>query len=212
MEPEPGFEISLIWQLRVVSALCLVVPLPVKLWLSRIPDLAPSFIPTVTQKFAELNGLHFALKVEPFGPCARMSLYYQNRYDQACFAKISLTQTRGFFWSENDKPQIDFIISAAGGEYGKQSLIWPIPPKLRGKAASWQATGTNKYPSGRGTLLIGQNGMIVAKSDMGVTERTVWFDTVMAAGGDTVNEQPSELVTERIWKLGDPVVHNSKLR
>lgn len=197
---EAGFT----WGMRIFSTLCLVMPIFTMIWLHRLPDLAPGFLAKMRGGPAERDGLHFVCKMEVEDSRGCMVVYYQNRYNRPCDAKISLRVQPSLF-KDTEMPKFTFNISAEGGEYGKQSMVWAIPRILQGKKANWDITAEIKYPKGRGTLLIGRSGLETGRTSFTIRHGSVFVQITTPTGVDNFLTQPAELQSKILWKMGDPL-------
>jgi hypothetical protein len=221
----PG-EVGLVWTMRLASAFCLLAPIGVSIWLSKLADPVPDFLAGISKAFFECDGLSFLVTVEKASDYARMVVYYQNRFEKPCIATIAVGPTRKAFADLNGLPMFEFKLSAEGAEFGKQSLAWSVPLRFQGKKILWDVAAQVRFPAGRGALLRGHNGATVGDHLIGGGEEAVKAVTglVLSAARlpsmparsarveltlptDIVPDRkpPSDLTTETIWKLGAAV-------
>lgn len=216
MKPSSPSDIDLLRNLRIASVVFFVTPIAIAIWIARIPDPVPDFLAKISKGFFERDGLCFLFTVEDKESCARMVVYYQNRFDKPCTAKIFIGPTAKAFTNLNGLPTFEFNLSCQSAEFGKQSRAWSIPSHFQGKKVLWDVAAQVKYPSGRGALLRGRNGAAVGDHIVGTGEQAVKAVTGRSARSarieltmpDKIITGPtnsSDLVRETIWKLGDPI-------
>ncbi len=223
MKPSPEADAAFLWNIRIGSAICFLAPIAIMLWVSRLPNLAPDFLGEISPQYFERDGLCFLFVVEKAEPCARMVLFYQNRFEKPCEAKVLIGPTPVALANLDGLPKFQFSLSPQGGEFGKQSLAWSIPSRFQGGNVLWDVAAQVKYPSGRGVMLRGRNGADVGDHLIGTAEeaakavtslllgpasisgKSARINLKMPTGGASDYRQPSELLGETIWKLGSPI-------
>jgi hypothetical protein len=226
MKPSMAADAAILWNIRIVSAICFLAPIAITLWVARLPDPVPDFLGKISKNFFERDGLCFLFTVEKSEPHARMVLYHQNRFDKPCNARIVIGPTPKAFADLEGLPRFEFSVSSQSAEFGKQSLAWSVPSRFQGTSVLWDVAAQVKYPSGRGVLLRGRNGANVGDHLISTGEEAVKAVTGLVLGAAHLNsssgrsarveliipkgvasdpKQPSDLLNEMIWKLGDPV-------
>jgi hypothetical protein len=216
MKPSSPSDIDLLRNLRIASVIFFFTPIAIAIWVSRIPDPVPDFLAKISTRFFERDGLCFLFTVEEKESCARMVLYYQNRFDKPCTAKIFIGPTAKAFTNLKGFPTFEFNLSSQSAEFGKQSLAWSIPVHFQGKKVLWDMAVQVKYPSGRGALMRGRNGATVGdhiigsgdqavKAVTGVSAKSARVELMMPDKIIKVPTNSSGLMRETIWKLGDPI-------
>ena len=217
MKPSSPSDVDLLRNLKIASVLCFLTPIAIAIWVSRLPDPVPDFLGTISTSFFERDGLCFLIVVEKKESHARMVLYYQNRFNNPCAAKIFVGPTAKAFTDLKGLPSFEFNFSCQSGEFGKQSFAWSIPLRFQGKKVLWDVGAQVKYPSGRGILLRGRNGAAVGdhligtgeqavKAVVGVSARSARVELMMPDNIIEDRERPSDLMSETIWKFGDPIL------
>jgi hypothetical protein len=218
---------ELTWIIRIASAGLFLTPIGLWIWLSRITDPVPDFLSSMSAKFFEQNGFCFLFTADAKDSHARMNLFYQNRYDRLCLAKVAIGPTQKAFADLHGLPNFEFKVCCQGGEYGRQSLAWSIPLRFQGKAVLWDVAAEVDYPSGQqGMLLRGRTGVQVGdhlqttgeeavKAVTGLIGSMFHIHSHQAGPGRTELLLPTEIVpdgtlptdlkSETIWTLGDPV-------
>jgi hypothetical protein len=217
MKPSPAADMAFLWKIRIASLACFVAPIVILLWVRRLPDLVPDFLAQISPKYFERDGLCFLLSVELVESRARMVVHYQNRFDRPCDVRILIAPTPKAFLDLDGLPRFEFDVSVQGGEFGKQSLAWSVPSRFQGHSVLWDVAAKVRYPSARGNLLRGGNGMDVGErivSQSGVAlkaigslvhlhsaEKLARVESPMPKGGASDFRQPADLQQETIWKL-----------
>jgi hypothetical protein len=220
IRPESPSDVSLLRSLRVLSVVLFLLPIAVSIWLARIRDPVPDFLSAMSRGLFERDGLCFTLMAEKDGDHARMTVYYQNRFDRLCIAKILIGPTRKAFTDLHGLPTFEFNFSCEGAEFGKQSLAWSVPLRFQSKKVLWDVAAKVRFPTGRGVLLRGRNGATVGDNLIGGGEEAAKAVAGLVFGAGTARparveltlpadiipdqKQPSDLRGETIWKLGDP--------
>ena len=164
---------------RVVWALRLGCPIGVALfaWMfvrvknrrENLPDLlAQAF---GRGRYFERDGLCFAFRpvLTTDGRCW-MQVYFQNRYERPCVARIVLRPPSRTFWIGRWPMQaIDVTVECDGAAFGVHRTPWPVPFKLQGRTAKFDTACRARYPQGRGRLLRFREGARtgVPGSDLG---------------------------------------------
>lgn len=221
IRPESPSDVSLLRSLRVLSVILFLTPIAVSIWLRRINDLVPDFLSAISKDFFERDGLCFILTTEKDGDHARMAVFYQNRFDKLCIVKVLVGPTRKAFTDLHGLPSFEFDFVCQGAEFGKQSLAWSVPLHFQGKKVLWDVAAQVKFPAGRGVLLRGSNGATVGDKLIGGGEEAAKAVASLVLGGTTARsarleltmpnniipdqKQPSDPLSETIWKLGDPL-------
>ena len=223
MKASSGADGALLWKIRIVGMILFVAPIVITIWAARIRDLAPDFLTRISPDYFERDGLCFLFLVEKSQSRARMVLCYQNRFEKPCEANVFIGPTPIALGDLAGLPNFQFSLSLKGGEFGKQSLAWSVPSRFQGGKVLWDVAAKVKYPAGRGVLLRGRNGANVGDHLVGVGEeavkalasviispgsisgRSARTELKMPAGEDSDVRQPSELLSETIWKWGDPI-------
>ncbi|PYJ56218.1 MAG: hypothetical protein DME24_22960 [Verrucomicrobia bacterium] len=226
IKPSNHSDVTLTWIIRFASVVCFLTPIGVSIWLSRLADPVPDFLAGISTRFFERDGLSFLITVEKAADYARMVVYYQNRFDKPCIATIAVGPTRKAFTDLDGLPIFEFNLSVEGAEFGKQSVAWSIPLRFQGKKILWDVAAQVKFPAGRGVLLRGRNGAAVGDHLVGGGEEAVKAVTSLVLSAAHLHsmparaarveltlpanilpdrKQPSNLTTETIWKLGDPI-------
>jgi len=211
-----------IWWIRIISLSICLVSLSLLIWSATFKDKAPDYLAGICPKYFERDGFCFGIGPEGQDRHARLSFYYQNRYERPCEGTIWLVPIRVAFKDISGLPEFKVTISCAGGEFGKKSCACGLPIRFRGEAILWDVAAQTKYPSGRGKLLRVRDGVRV-----GTEIRFGGFRQIIRFLGFFLHlhtEKPTRLKIkfpdemfsfetirdwkqETLWKTGDPDLH-----
>jgi hypothetical protein len=207
-----------IWWVRIVSLCICLVCLSLLIWSATFKDKAPDYLAKICPKYFERDGFCFGIGPEVEGNQARISFYYQNRYERPCEGIIWLVPTKVAFKDISGLPEFKVEIICAGGEFGKKSCVCGLPLRFKGEGILWDVAAQTKYPNGRGKLLRVRDGIRV-----GTEIRFAAFRQIIRFVGFFVSlhsEKPvrmkmkfrdemfsfeniSDWKQETIWKIGD---------
>jgi hypothetical protein len=189
-------------------------------------DPVPDFLSSIAPRFFERDGFCFSIGVEKEEGHARIRVFYQNRFSEPSVAKVFIGPTQKAFTNLGGLPKFEFQISCTSGEFGSQSIAWVVPTNFEGKKVLWDVAAQVKYPSGRGVLLRGKNGIhvndhLVNSGEEAVKALTGLFlgaahihtmpkgqgrvEMLLPTGMIAKNSESWGLQSKTIWKLGDSV-------
>lgn len=149
-----------IWLSRGLIAVG-VIGLAIVVWALMRRDRAPDFLRQRFRNPFECNGLFFMVMFETHDEIAHLVIAFQNRYSRPCIPTIKLTHQVRFRQLPLELPPIEFAVD--GGEFGVCRMPINIPEQLRGCELSFDLTGRNHFPEGRGRMLLFRDGMAIGK-------------------------------------------------
>ena len=152
IKPGPG-NIELTWWARILGGICLAIPITTSIWLSRIPDLAPEYLPTTGQSYFEADGFCFLPTLSVRDGRCHFVVLFENRFEQCTEVTIMLNPTRVAFRETSDLVPIRFHFTCPAGGSGNASRIVSIPLRLAGKQLYYDVTATSLYQHGKGREL-----------------------------------------------------------
>jgi hypothetical protein len=127
--------------------------------LDQLPD---KLAETVGEKYLERAGLCFAFAPIAVDGRCWMRIFFQNRYENACRARIVLQPPRkSFSLGRIDMPGIDVDIFCDGGAFGLCGFNWAVPAKRQGRKLAFEVAAEATYPNGQGKRLRSRKGIEV---------------------------------------------------
>jgi hypothetical protein len=134
-------------------------------------DRAPDLLRSVTPKPFECGGLCFLPTVESIEGATCLTVWFQNRYSKPCIPTIRLHAPDERWQLEN----IEF--AADGAEFGVFRRAINIPDYLLGRKITFEITGKNHFPDGRGRMVRFRDGLVVGQ----LSQKALNVITVAAA-------------------------------
>jgi hypothetical protein len=188
---QPARGESSIWIGRIISTLTVAVAGILLIYSKTRKNKAPDLLAKICPSYFERNGLCFAIIPEIVGGQSRISVYYQNRYEQPCEAVIWLAPTKVAFKDVSELPEFKTTILSEGGEFGRKSCDFGLPLHFKNEAIMWNVAASTKYPKGRGRLLRLQDGLRVGtEAEIGAGREFLRF---IAAVGLFHFEKPARI-------------------
>src|SRR5579871_404686 len=115
---EPG-----VWWFRFGGILVLVSVAGYCRWNSRRKDLAPDYFERY-QHFFEKDGFAFVVGTEVSAGICRFCVHFQNRYERACEAKVTIRTSERFLAPQRHLPDATVSFRCEPGAFGKASINW----------------------------------------------------------------------------------------
>jgi hypothetical protein len=135
-----------------------------------LPDLLREIVP----HYFERDGLCFAFVPSTINGVCWVQVFFQNRYEKVCSARIVLQPPAKSFWiGRLPLPTINVDIDCDGGAFGTYRTPWAVPLKVQGKTVKCDISCTTKYPSGRGKLLRFREGLRVGAPSSDIARAAV---------------------------------------
>lgn len=214
------------WLKIILPVLCVSL-LTLLIWAQSRRDKAPDFLAHVSRRYFERDGFCFALVPRVHQGHHAMDVYFQNRHDRCCAARVVLKVCAGPFTTRPEIGNLDSRVACGPAEYGYTSIPWPIPPQLQGTKLTLNIYADVRYPEGRGKLLRYRNGVRVRAASGDIVEtglfaaaalaghiviaRTANITVKIPAGVSSTLPDASSSRTWILWKPGDPVPHQPGL-
>jgi hypothetical protein len=126
---------------------------------ARRKETLPDMLGQITPRYFERGGFCFAFSLVVHDRTAWMQVFFQNRYERACQARVVLTPPKTFFLNRAKTQGIDAEITCDGAAFGVYRAPWPINEKLQGKKISCEVACSASYPAGSGRLVRFREGM-----------------------------------------------------
>jgi hypothetical protein len=159
---------EIVWATRI-GAPAIVIAIS---WLlirnMRRKEILPDMLAKITPQYFEANGLSFAFVPAIADGICWMHVFFQNRYEKMCQARIVLTPPKTFFLGRSKTQGIDIQIDCEGAAFGVHRTPWPINQKLQGKTVKCEVGCTNRYPTGAGKLMRFREGLRCSPPSSGV--------------------------------------------
>jgi hypothetical protein len=156
-----------VWILRLLAPLVATLLLFLLIRDELREDDLPDLIRQIVRKCFERDGLCFAFVPTVADGICWMNVYYQNRFENACTARIVLQPE-----SKSKPPSpllgIDARVECGGGAFGVLNIPWPIPADLQGRAMRFEVGCEISYPTGRGKTLRYREGLSVGSPGGGL--------------------------------------------
>jgi hypothetical protein len=160
-------------------------------WSMLRKDRQPDLLRTVSRNVFERDGFCFALGVAERGKYGELRVYYQNRYDRPCQARVVIRPARGFFLSRPEVESITLTIDCPGAGFGVARLPFGVPDRMQGKRQRLDVAADVNYPDGRGTMVRFRGGVQVGGANLEGWKIAV---TVAGAlGGKVVLWKPAQV-------------------
>ncbi len=203
--------------MRIVLPVLVTWSLFALIWAATRKDQAPDFLSKLSSQFFERDGFCFSVDLQVTDAVCLLCVYFQNRYELPCTAQIS------FLVAASDSSAFQNLtmnISCGPAEFGRRMSPWAIPKSLQGKIATMSLMTGVEYPEGRGSLLRFREGIRTGAIKESSARNLLIL--AMALSGHIIIEKPArlqvalpsnledppvprEIVTETIWRLGDPL-------
>ena len=214
------------WPARLGFPTAGLASLGLLLWAVMRRDKAPDFLRQVAGSYFENGGFCFAIVPAIRERTYRLDIYYQNRYERPCRARVIMQPSLQFFLNRRPIGSITVAIECGGGSFGVASVPWAVPGAFQGKKQSFDIGADVKYPLGHGAMLRYRDGLQVG----GANEPTWVAITTLAGalGGILVLYKPAKctfelpsdveetvpeeapILFETLWRPGDPPNEHGK--
>ena len=117
-------------------------------------EILPDLLLQRTGSYFEQGGFCFGFVPIVINGISWMQIYFHNRYERPCSARVVLQPPREYFLGKQLRLlPIDVKVECGGAEFGVCRAPWPIPRRLQGKKKKYEVACDVKYPRGRGKLL-----------------------------------------------------------
>lgn len=199
------------------------------LWrLSHRPDEAPDFLRSMFKdqfrRPFEAGGVCFVVIPESGGGVAELHIFFQNRWEAPCQARITIRRDHGFAWSHKKMEIATVRFWCEGGSFGLVRVPIGVPRALQGKRKRLAASASVGYPQGRGRMIRFKAGKRVGSGDIGAGtiaaahllggvagaamaahQAAGQFRMTYPAGVAEEVPPDAEVAVETLWRPGDPV-------
>jgi hypothetical protein len=210
---------AVVWALRLGFPLAAFACLATLLWAHFRKDRAPDFLKQHVGQYFERDGFCFHVACTTEGSIALLTLYFQNRYERPCDARVVVQPSRGFWMNRPIGGVVAVDFCCDGGAFGVTRVPWGIPHEYQGKTGSFDVAAAVRYREGRGGMLRFRDGLAVGKTSL-----DGWQVTLTVAGllaGKVVMNKPAKfklsfpaavstearpewpVTTETLWRPGD---------
>lgn len=152
---------STTWLFRTIPIAIAIGAIGVFLWLHRRRDLAPDLLAQQVGRYFERNGFCFNfLPTEGDGKCLFL-LFFQNRYEKPCTAKIAV---RPVTFRGAHETLVFMNVQCPGAAFGVCTKAIGVPAKLQGKKVSFDVGADVDYPEGQGSMLRFRDGILLRRN------------------------------------------------
>jgi hypothetical protein len=124
-------------------------------------DKLPDYLAAVAGPvYYEADGLCFlpVVRMNENGQ-AELSLYYQNRYENYCYAVVHMRPPADGFVIRPGARDVHFTFKADGGDFGVIHQPIAVPRHLQGEIVEVQLAAVSRYPRSHGARLRSKEGM-----------------------------------------------------
>jgi hypothetical protein len=173
------------------------------------PDLLPDFLGKRFKFFLDTGTLSFMFNFESVRGVCWIVVYFQNRHEGPCQARIAITSSKRLYGVTPYFPLILVDISCPGAGFGKTGQAVGVPPEAAGREVTFDIGATVRFPAGPGRKLRYRGGIPVRHDEHFVGPSSPAQVTMEIP--DQVGEFPPSNLwprTEITWKLGDPLPAN----
>ena len=140
----------------VTGAVSLVVCLGsivLLVWLGRRKDHAPDYLKQMFKQRYDCAGLGLAAETDAADGIGYFNIYFQNRFERACQAKVVIKRSHGLALTEKARVCVSAILSCPGGAFGVARVPLAVPTKHQGRNRRFELTVEVSYTSGQGKQL-----------------------------------------------------------
>ena len=209
------------WPYRLGGPVVAVTGFGTFFWAHYRRDLAPDFLSEQFATYFDQNGFCFALLADVHKGFGVLRLYFQNRHERSCNARVAARPKQALFglWKEATMDAVMFNVACPPAGYGVVTLPVSFAPDARGRDVTLQVGASVQYPQRRGRTLRFRDAITlrtdaefddklaaVAIAAVLVTGGIGWYSPAMTTVTVPLNaaEPPSgaEPFTEIIWQLG----------
>jgi hypothetical protein len=123
-------------------------------------DVLPDLLAQRARGYFERDGLSFAFVPAVRGRVCWMQLYFQNRYERPCRARVVMrppVKTLGI--RRLPLHTIETGVECGGASFGVKHIPWPIPQSMQGQKVRCEVGCATEYPDGRGKLVRFREGI-----------------------------------------------------
>lgn len=148
------------WAFRIAMPVVFLLSAVVLFREARRKEILSDLLLSQARNYFERDGICFAFVPIAIQGISWMQIYFQNRYQKPCTARVILQPPREYFLGKQ-KPLsgIDVDLECDGAAFGVSRVPWPIPLRLQGKKAKFEVAANASYPAGRGKLVRFRDGV-----------------------------------------------------
>ncbi|UCD76544.1 MAG: hypothetical protein JSV91_06385 [Phycisphaerales bacterium] len=147
-----------------VSLIVCLGSIALLVWLARRKDRAPDYLKQMFRQRYDCCGLGLALETDAVDGVGYFNVYFQNRFERPCQAKVMIKRAHGLALTENGRVCASALLSCPGGVFGVARVPFAVPAKLQGKKRRFELTAEVSYTSGQGRQLRFRKGKTVGKA------------------------------------------------
>jgi hypothetical protein len=178
------------------------------------------YLRQIAGSYFETGGFCFAILHAIRERTCRLDIYYQNRYERPCRARVIMQPPQQFLLNRRPVGSITLAIECEGGAFGVARIPWAVPGALQGKKQSFDIGADVEYPSGHGAMLRFRDGMQVggAKREGWITittlagalggiivlSRPAKWTIRLPSGVDETVPKEAPILFATLWRPGDP--------
>lgn len=145
---------NLVWVFRIGAIALALISIAILLAMDWRKDLVRDYLHERFGNYFERNGLCFMAVVAMRGGVCYFDLYFQNRFERPCNAKIALRPAGSSGARKNwECYLLTYDISCPPAGVGIASIPIYISAALRGSELKFDIGATVKYPDGKGRML-----------------------------------------------------------
>jgi hypothetical protein len=165
---------EIVWVFRFVMPVATALVLWILIRDMRRKETLPDKLREIAADYFERNGFCFAFAPTVDKGVCWMNLFFQNRYQNSCTARVILQQSKSLFrTSRLPLPAIDMDIKCESAAFGVVRIPWPIPAQAQGETVKCDVACDTSYPGGRGKLLRFREGMRAGAAGGGAARAAV---------------------------------------
>lgn len=187
-------------------------------------DSAPDFLYELGGRYFDRRGFCFTPKIVVEDQVALLSVFFQNRFERRCIGGCILQHEVGAFSRGAVLPAILFNTECPPGGFGVVRIPLGIAQELQGKRIRFRLGGMAKFPDGTGRMLRFRNAVPLRTSVVdfmkGRSDADAFKTIAIVTGIPVLStkecvdvdiprgvlekvSQPTELVPQILWQLGD---------
>lgn len=152
-------------------------------------DLAPDLL-SQHGKYFDRDGFCFHLLPSEAGGKCVFHLLFQNRYENACIARVAL---RPVTFGGAHETMVYMAVRCPGAAVGAAKLEVGVPAKLQGKKVSCDVGADVEYPGGKGKMLRFKDGIVLRSNTSFVDSFAQTTSLLALLGGSILLHRPARL-------------------
>ena len=115
-------------------------------WMSYRKGKVPDFLRRLVRHPFERDGLCFGIVPDVEGGRFRLNVYYQNRFEGRCFARVMIQPSQEFLLNRRPISSMLLKIECDGGAFGVARFPLAIPADLQGRSQAFDVSASVMRP------------------------------------------------------------------